>query len=172
MKHLSPEADHQGGQGEEDRVVRGHEARRQARAQEGRGEVDAAERGAEEHEEVHKLLSGEAASTRHRGGLEAQVLGVHAHTELDHRGEGEKEEDGGEAHVPREVSVGALGALELDEAVAGAVLALPPPRAVVQATHCRQIQAHCIQLIVEFVEFVFVEEGQGQLCAWISSWFM
>ena len=44
----------------------------------------------------------------------AQVLGVHAHDQLDEGGEGEQEEDGGEGNVVREVDRRALGALELD----------------------------------------------------------
>ena len=44
----------------------------------------------------------------------AQVLRVHAHDQLDERGQRQQEEDGGEGHVVREVDRGALLALELD----------------------------------------------------------
>jgi len=79
------------------------------------GEVSAPEEAGEKDEEVEELLRGDPAGAQDGGVLaHAQVLGVHAHDQLDERGEGEREEDGGEGHVVRQVDRRALRALELD----------------------------------------------------------
>ena len=88
---------------------------RQPRPTHRRSEVGAPEDAGEKDEEVEELLSGDPARPEHGGVLaHAQVLRVHAHYQLDERGQRQQEEDGREGHVVGEVDCRALLALELD----------------------------------------------------------